>query len=140
MLAQILLGGVVTSINIVVQALAMLGVMAVDRGNLSRRRRPVLAFAVRMIGVVAVLNLAHLAQIALWATAYRMFGVVADADLAFYFAFVNFATLGYGDIVPAAGWRLIGPATAINGVLMLGWSTAVMMWVLARHGAAFGRS
>ena len=32
----------------------------------------------------------------------------AGADL-FYFAFVNYTTLGYGDIVPMERWRLIGP-------------------------------
>ena len=47
-------------------------------------------------------------------------------------AFVNYATLGYGDIVPLAEWRLLGPITAMNGVLLFGWSTAVIFEVLRR--------
>ena len=43
-----------------------------------------------------------------------------------YFAFVNYTTLGYGDISPVARWRLLGPLTAMNGVLLFGWSTAVI--------------
>jgi len=47
-----------------------------------------------------------------------------------YFAFVNYATLGYGDVVPVEGWRLLGRITAMNGALMFGWSTAVIFEVL----------
>jgi Ion channel len=37
---------------------------------------------------------------------------------------VNYTTLGYGDVTPLPGWRLLGPMTAMNGVLMFGWSAA----------------
>ena len=39
---------------------------------------------------------------------------------------VNFATLGYGDIVMSERWRLLGPLEAANGILMFGVSTSVM--------------
>ena len=45
---------------------------------------------------------------------------------ALYFSAVNFATLGYGDIVMSERWRLLGPLEAANGILMFGVSTAVM--------------
>ena len=55
------------------------------------------------------------------------------------FAFVNYTTLGYGDVLPLDRWRLLGPMTAMNGVLMFGWSTALIFEVLQktieRHGA-----
>jgi hypothetical protein len=53
----------------------------------------------------------------------------ADADV-LYFAFVNYTTLGYGDVVPVERWRLLGPMAAMNGVLLFGWSTAVIFEVL----------
>jgi hypothetical protein len=49
-----------------------------------------------------------------------------------YFAFVNYTTLGYGDIVPVRDWQLLGPMTAMNGVLLFGWSTAVLFEVLRK--------
>jgi Ion channel len=49
-----------------------------------------------------------------------------------YFAFVNYTTLGYGDVVPVPDWQLLGPMTAMNGVLLFGWSTAVIFEVLRR--------
>jgi hypothetical protein len=47
-----------------------------------------------------------------------------------YFAFVNYTTLGYGDVTPIKRWNLLGPMTAMNGVLLFGWSTAVIFSVL----------
>ena len=43
---------------------------------------------------------------------------------------MNFATLGYGDIVMSEEHRVLGPLQAVNGVLMIGVSTAVMMSAL----------
>ena len=57
-----------------------------------------------------------------------------------YFAFVNYATLGYGDIVPLERWRLLGPITAMNGALLFGWSTAVIFEVLRKTWARVGTS
>jgi hypothetical protein len=42
------------------------------------------------------------------------------------FRLVNYPTRGYGDIISVTRWRLLGPVTAMNGVLLLGWSTAVI--------------
>jgi hypothetical protein len=49
-----------------------------------------------------------------------------------YFAFVNYTTLGYGDVIPVPAWQLLGPMTAMNGVLLFGWSTAVIFEVLRK--------
>ena len=53
-----------------------------------------------------------------------------------YFALVNYTTLGYGDVTPMARWRLLGPMTAMDGVLLFGWSTAVIFQVLRRREGA----
>jgi Ion channel len=60
-----------------------------------------------------------------------------DADR-LYFAFVNYTTLGYGDVVPVAHWRLLGPLTAMNGMLLFGWSTAVIFEVLRKATKRIG--
>jgi len=49
-----------------------------------------------------------------------------------YFAFVNYTTLGYGDVLRVERWRLLGPLTAMNGVLLFGWSTAVIFELMRR--------
>ena len=46
---------------------------------------------------------------------------------AFYHSAVNFGSLGYGDIVMSDKYKLLGALEAINGVLMIGVSTAALM-------------
>ena len=47
-----------------------------------------------------------------------------------YYSFVTLTTLGYGDIVMSEERRVLGPLQAMNGVLMIGVSTAAFMTVL----------
>jgi hypothetical protein len=85
-----------------------------------------------MVGTAATLMVAHTLEVLVWALAYLLVGAApADTDL-LYFAFVNYTTLGYGDITPVQAWRLTGPMTAMNGILMFGWSTAVLFEVLRK--------
>ena len=96
-----------------------------------------------LIGVMTVLVVGLLVQVGVWALLFLMLGEFSDFELAFYHSAVNFSTLGYGDIVMSEQHRLLGPLEAINGVLMIGVSTAVVMatvkdtldkTVLARKG------
>ncbi len=43
---------------------------------------------------------------------------------ALYFSLATFSTVGYGDVTIAGPWRLLAGIEAMNGVLLLGWSTA----------------
>jgi hypothetical protein len=43
-----------------------------------------------------------------------------------YFSMVTFTTLGYGDISLSSDWRLLSGFEAINGIMLIGWSTAMM--------------
>lgn len=65
-------------------------------------------------------------QMAIWAALFVLLGEFQDFPSALYHSGVNFATLGYGDIVMSERWRLLGPLEASNGILMFGVSTSVM--------------
>jgi hypothetical protein len=134
MLRQLLLGGGVSICNIVIHALVMTAVVLVVHRVTAREsgRHPALLLIAVMVATVLVLMLAHTAEILVWSLVYEIIDAApAEADLV-YFAFVNYTTLGYGDITPVARWRLLGPMTAMNGVLLFGWSTAVIFEVLRR--------
>jgi hypothetical protein len=81
---------------------------------------------------VSVLMAAHVVEVIVWALSYLIVDAAPAGANLVYFAFVNYITLGYGDVVPVARWRLLGPLTALNGVLLIGWSTAVIFEVLRR--------
>jgi len=83
-----------------------------------------------MMAAVSVLMAAHIAEVGVWSLTYVAVGAVQPAGDAFYFAFVNYTTLGYGDVLPVKRWRLLGPMAAMNGVLLFGWSTAVIYDIL----------
>ena len=133
MLRQFLLGGAVNAINIAIHALIMATVVRVaERASRKSRPHPSLFLVAVMIPTVSVLLVTHALEVLVWAWSYALVDAApAGADLV-YFAFVNYTTLGYGDVVPVERWRLLGPMTAMNGVLMFGWSTAVIFEVLRR--------
>jgi hypothetical protein len=61
---------------------------------------------------------------------YAIVGAAPAGTDLIYFAFVNFTTLGYGDVTLVERWHLLGPMTVMTGVLLFGWSTAVIFEVL----------
>jgi hypothetical protein len=133
MLLQLLAGGVACVCNIAIHALVMTVVVRVARGLVRRSTLPPSLFLIAiMIAAVSVLMMAHVLEVAAWAATYAIVGAAPGGTDVLYFAFVNYTTLGYGDVVPVAQWRLLGPATAMCGVLMFGWSTAVIFEVLRR--------
>ena len=82
----------------------------------------------------------HLVQVSIWAMLFMYVGEFGDFMTAFYHSTVNFASLGYGDIVMSEEWRLLGALEASNGVLMFGLSAGTMLSVMtklfARHTIA----
>jgi hypothetical protein len=67
--------------------------------------------------------LLHLVEIAAWAAYYAWRDAMPDFASALYFSAVTYTTTGYGDLVLAPEWRLVGAVEALTGILMCGWST-----------------
>lgn len=132
MLRQFSVGFGVCVCNIVFHALVMATVVHAARFAASNTRYPMLLLIAGMVATVSVLMAAHVFEVVVWSLAYAILDAAPrGADLV-YFAFVNYTTLGYGDVVPLERWRLLGPMTAMNGELLFGWSTAVIFEVLRR--------
>lgn len=133
MLRQLLVGGIASVANVAIHALMMTIVMQVARKISFRKAEyPALRLSLVMMAVVSVLMATHTGEVALWALVYWLTEAVPQNRDQFYFAFVNYTTLGYGDLTPVKDWQLLGPMTAMSGVLMFGWSTAVIFEVLRR--------
>ena len=82
--------------------------------------------------VVLIMFLASILEVVLWAFAYLQLGAIEGLEPAIYFSMVTFTTLGYGDIVLHEGWRILASFEAINGIIMGGWTTAIVMWAVTR--------
>src|SRR2546430_16283236 len=133
MMLQFLVGGLVSAINIMIHALVTVGAVGIARSaGLRHTARPRSHLMAVMVGTAAVLMVAHTLEVFVWALAYAIVGAAPAGSGLLYFAFVNYTTLGYGDITPVQVWQLIGPMTAMNGILMFGWSTALLFEVLRK--------
>jgi hypothetical protein len=133
MLRQFFTGFSVSLGNIVIHALVMTAIVRVIHVETVRHRLPpTLHMIAVMVATVAVLMMGHASEVIVWSLAYAAIDAAPAGTDVLYFAFVNYTTLGYGDVVPVEHWRLIGPITAMNGWLVFGWSTAVIFEVLRR--------
>ncbi len=96
------------------------------------------------LGVVTwtalVLLALHLIEIALWAWAYLVLlpgDKFSSFEEAAYFSVVTFTTLGYGDITLSEHrWRLLSGLEALDGILLVGWTTALLFAVVQRSWMA----
>jgi hypothetical protein len=133
MLRQILAGGAVSVCNIAIHAFLMSAVLWAARaaGTITTSRQSLRLMTV-MIATVSFLMAAHFSEVLVWSLAYAIVGAAPKGTDLVYFAFVNYTTLGYGDVTPVERWRLLGPMTAMNGVLLFGWSTAVIFEILRK--------
>jgi hypothetical protein len=133
MMFQFLVGAIVSVVNIMIHALVTVGAVGVARSaGLRHTARPRSHLMGVMVLTAAALMVAHTIEVLVWALTYVIVGAAPAGSDLLYFAFVNYTTLGYGDITPVESWRLTGPMTAMNGILMFGWSTAVLFEVLRK--------
>jgi hypothetical protein len=139
MTIQLLAGFVVSTINIILHALATVAAIAIVRAIAFRKwQYPRLHLMGVMVVTVALLKFTHTLEIFVWALCYWLVGAAPAGTDVIYFAFVNYTTLGYGDVLPVQDWRLLGPMAAMTGILMFGWSTAVIFDVLVKMLAQLG--
>ena len=82
--------------------------------------------------VVVIALVSHLVQVAVGALVFVGCGEFETFSTAFYHSAMNYATLGYGDIVMSPHWRLLGPLEAADGMLMFGVSVAVLFGVVTQ--------
>ncbi len=92
-------------------------------GGLFAQVRPLLI-------VMIVMMLGNFIQIVIWGVLFIWLGEFSELYEAVYHSAVNFTSLGYGDVVMSARWKLMGPLEAANGVLMFGMTSAALMAIL----------
>lgn len=88
-----------------------------------------------LVNSAIVVVVLHTLEIVIWAGAYLALvptSELASFEEAVYFSFVTFTTLGYGDITLTEGSRLLSGIEALNGIILVGWSTAMIFSVVQR--------
>ena len=131
MFFQLLAGAFISFVNFGLHAM-MTGLIVMATNHTAERTDHLHVFgrvAALMTVTVTALMVAHAVEIAVWALFYAAAGVPVPVS-EFEFAFENYTALGYGDAIAGGDWRLIGPITALNGLLLIGWSVAIIFEVM----------
>jgi voltage-gated potassium channel len=134
MLKQILFALALAGVTVMLHAVGTVSVVIPAAGvwrldpDAARWRRSVWSLTC----LVSLLLVLHLVEMTVWAVAYAVANVFSDFETSLYFSMKSYTTVGYGDVLPKESWRLLGPMEAAIGVLMLGWSTAIIVAVVQR--------
>ena len=128
MLINLTSGFLIMALCLLLQSILIGAAMRYYAGHHQEVNSPSLVEGLKVVNIVMLLLvIGNLGQIAVWALAYQVLGEFATFSEAFYHSAVNFSTLGYGDIVMSDEHKLLGPLESINGILMIGVSTAALM-------------
>lgn len=125
-------GMVMATILIHLVGLGML--MALMRLHTQRLMTPLASFnqAAIILGVAIGLFALHTAEIWLYALVYTVVHATRGFEGALYYSTATYATIGYGDALIDAKWRIFGAIEGVNGIILLGWSTAFFVSVVQR--------
>jgi hypothetical protein len=86
---------------------------------------------VLMFRITSLMIGLHLGQILVWAAFYRWMCFPGWGS-AFYFSTSSYSTIGDGDLVLPATWRILGPVEAVTGMLMCGLSVSLLFAIVTR--------
>jgi hypothetical protein len=119
--------------TVVIQALFMsAGLNTVKRIEENRPGAMTHKPATTIVLWVLFLLIPIILDVTLWATFYYVSGALPSFEEALYFSTVTFTTVGYGDIVLSREWRQLATFEAVNGWIIFGWATALIMAVIQR--------
>ncbi len=134
MLRLALIGSVLIAITVVIHAVGtttwVLHLVQQNAEVPILRNRQAIAILIKTVLIFFAL---HTIEIMVWAGAYQVLlplHELGSLEEAVYFSFVTFTTLGYGDITLSEGWRVLSGIEALNGILLVGWTTALIFSVV----------
>ncbi len=129
---QLLVAAVLVSATVVIHLIGLDVLQATLRWHIERLTRWLrLDRMIVPLGIVLGLFVVHGAEIWLYAIAYWRLGALGTLEQGLYFSTSAYSTLGEAGALPPA-WRIVGALEAINGMLLIGWSTAFLYQIL-RH-------
>ncbi len=133
MLAPVLLSSAVIIVNTVIHAGAMhIALGAFKRKSWGAWNKGEHAGIYWVAGIILLMFLASVLEVVVWALLYLSLDIFQSGEQAFYFSGVTYTTLGYGDMVIDGDWRILSAFEAANGIIMFGWTTALVFAVVQR--------
>ena len=114
------------------------GLTALQRGledRIETKRRSALHRLLLTVLLALCLFSLHGFEIWLYAGVYQWVGAVSGLREAVYLSTSAYGAIGFSDADIAEPWRLLAAIEGINGILLLGWTTAFFVTLMNRlHG------
>ncbi|MES2781562.1 MAG: ion channel [Pseudomonadota bacterium] len=139
MIIQLTVSTIMVVVTVIIHGfgIALLGRMLIGEVQVERAHH-VPSLSPRTMGFTLALVLAlfvlHGIEIWLYAFLYSGLGAVDNLETAVYFSTISYAGIGFDDRYIVPEWRLVAAIEGINGLLLLGWSTAFFVTIVARLG------
>ena len=132
MLLNIAIAAFLMVVNTAIHATGMVLAMRSIHSEESLLKRVLQTKVQKVSGIVLLMFLASLLEVLVWAVTFLALNAIEGFERALYFSMVTFTTLGYGEIVLDEEWRLLASFAAANGIIMFGWTTAIVLAVVQR--------
>jgi hypothetical protein len=135
MISQLLLATVMVVITVLMHGAGIAGLartLRFDPSSVEAHHHFSTRHAFMILVIVLALFTLHGIEIWLYAGLYLLLNAVADFETALYFSTITYAGIGFDDGDMAKRWRLVSAIEGVNGILLLGWSTAFFVTVVAR--------
>ena len=132
MILPLLIGSFIIILSVVIQASGNVYWLKKISPRFKKKRMTYSSkVALRFLSLSFVFfSILHFIQTWLWAFAYMLIPetrvLFSSFTEAWYFSLITFTSLGYGDLTLTENWRLLSGIEAINGIMLIGWSTAMM--------------
>lgn len=84
------------------------------------------------LGIVLSLFVLHGIEIWAYGLLYYAIDAIPNLEHAVYFSTITYGTVGYDDEGMSHTWQLVAAIEGINGIILMGWSTAFFVALITR--------
>lgn len=134
MLTNLLLAAAMVTVTVLTHFAGLLSLLHVLglRGQGFNAKESKVGQGALVVAVMLGLFMIHAIEIVEYALLYLAIGALDSLESALYFSTSTFSSVGYGDLVLAPQWRLLSAIEGLNGLILIGWSTAFLMSLMTR--------
>ena len=133
-LLKIAIGALLMVVTTVIHTIGMMmALQLIRRQETAQKSRWLRRTNIHLVSlIVLMMFFISLAEVLIWACTYLAVSASEGLEQAVYFSMVTFTTLGYGDVLLDERWRLLASFEAANGIIMFGWTTAIVIAAVQR--------
>lgn len=130
---QLAIGGALITVATVLQV-CFIGTMMIAHPTAATlmRRISILKVATMIAAGGLWMIIGQLTGVCVWAIALVWLNAFSGFETSLYFSLSAYTTLGFGDVLPAREWRILGALIGANGMLGFGLATAALVEFLSR--------